>query len=62
MEMPHRPAEVRVAGALRSSPGAGAVLGPGGERLRVGRGSAAAVTAGGEVAGAVTAEGGGGQP
>jgi NADH:ubiquinone oxidoreductase subunit C len=62
MEMPHRPAEVRVAGALRSSPGAGAVLGPGGERLRVGAGAAAAVTAEGGVAGTVTAEGGGGQP
>jgi NADH-quinone oxidoreductase subunit C len=45
METPHRPAEVRTTGALRTSPGAGAVLGPGGERLRVGPGAAATITA-----------------
>jgi NADH:ubiquinone oxidoreductase subunit C len=43
METPHRPAEVRTSGVLRTSPGTGAVLGPGGERLRVGPGSAAAI-------------------
>jgi NADH-quinone oxidoreductase subunit C len=41
METPHRPAEVRATGALRTSPGSGAVLGPGGTRLRVGTGSGA---------------------
>jgi NADH-quinone oxidoreductase subunit C len=46
METPHRPAEVRAAGALRTSPGSGAVLGPGGTRLRVGPGSTAALAAG----------------
>jgi NADH:ubiquinone oxidoreductase subunit C len=45
METPHRPAEVRTTSALRTSPGAGAVLGPGGERLRVGQGAATAVAA-----------------
>jgi NADH-quinone oxidoreductase subunit C len=45
METPHRPAEVRDAPALRTSPGAGAVLGPAGERLRVGTGRAAATPA-----------------
>jgi NADH-quinone oxidoreductase subunit C len=49
METPQRPAETRAAGTraagthaaplLRTSPGAGAVLGPGGARLRAGPGS-----------------------
>jgi NADH-quinone oxidoreductase subunit C len=51
METPHRPAEVRATAVLRTSPGAGAVLGPGGERLRVGPGAA----------GNLPVEGGGGE-
>ena len=45
METPQRPAEARTSGALRTSPGTGAVLGPGGERLRVGPGTKAASAA-----------------
>jgi NADH-quinone oxidoreductase subunit C len=46
METPQRPAETRAAPLLRTSPGAGAVLGPGGARLRMGPGSAAAIGGG----------------
>ena len=40
MEMPHLPAETRAVPVLRSSPGAGAVIGPDGQRLRVAAGAA----------------------
>jgi NADH:ubiquinone oxidoreductase subunit C len=46
MERAHAPAEARASGALRSSPGTGAVLGPAGERLRLAPGDAAAIPAG----------------
>jgi NADH-quinone oxidoreductase subunit C len=49
METPQRPAEIRSAPVLRTSPGVGAVIGPDGQRLRVGAGSGAtaAVESGG---------------
>jgi NADH:ubiquinone oxidoreductase subunit C len=59
METPHRPAEVRASGVLRTSPGTGAVLGPGGERLRVGPGGGAAIPATSTGGSAASAETGG---
>lgn len=49
METPQRPAEIRSAPVLRTSPGVGAVIGPDGQRLRVaaGSGPTAAVESGG---------------
>ena len=41
MEMPHAPAESRHRPVLRLSPGTGAVIGPDGQRLALGRGEAA---------------------
>jgi NADH:ubiquinone oxidoreductase subunit C len=42
MELAQRPAEVRTAPGLRTSPGAGAVIGPDGQRLRVSAGDGVA--------------------
>jgi NADH-quinone oxidoreductase subunit C len=42
MELAQRPAETRRAAVLRTSPGAGAVIGPDGRRLRVSAGDSAA--------------------
>lgn len=48
METPQPPAEMRAAPALRTSPGAGAVIGPDGQRLRVAAGSGAAALSEGQ--------------
>ena len=58
METPARPAEIRALGVLRVSPGAGAVLGPGGERLRVAPGVAPGGAAALAPGGAAPAAGG----
>jgi len=50
METPVAPGEVRRHPVLRTSPGAGAVIGPDGERLALGAGSAAELESGGEPA------------